>query len=315
MTTELPRDFKGIWIPREIWLDNRLSLLEKCIAVEIDSLDCGEEHCYAKPEHFEKLFNASTSTVAKAFAHLKKLGYWELVSFDGRPRVIKSNLKYSHGEFDRAGVSNLLGRGCKIYQGGSPRDSIEREIPLELPVKKEEEEKKKKQEASPPAPPSPVPSNKIPQRKKCPEEKSEMADRVFVTPSQHASLLKDAKGNLELVNAWYDRLSKWKISKEETGGRNDYRALIGWVRDAVKEDVAKKSHSPENRIQSSREFCEKIKKACPGIENRSGITFGNLYVEYAPSPYCVTEIKFTDHGFEEQVKGLARKLGYVLKDL
>ena len=33
------RDFKGIWIPREIWLNENLSLQEKAFIVEIDSLD------------------------------------------------------------------------------------------------------------------------------------------------------------------------------------------------------------------------------------------------------------------------------------
>ena len=30
---KLERDFKGIWIPKEIWLDDKLNLLEKCLLV------------------------------------------------------------------------------------------------------------------------------------------------------------------------------------------------------------------------------------------------------------------------------------------
>ncbi len=33
------RDFKGIWIPKEIWLSDQLSLMEKILLVEIHSLD------------------------------------------------------------------------------------------------------------------------------------------------------------------------------------------------------------------------------------------------------------------------------------
>jgi hypothetical protein len=33
------RDFKGIWIPKEIWLSKDLTLQEKVFYVEIDSLD------------------------------------------------------------------------------------------------------------------------------------------------------------------------------------------------------------------------------------------------------------------------------------
>ena len=36
------RDFKGIWIPKEIWLSEQLSLVEKVLFVEIHSLDFNE---------------------------------------------------------------------------------------------------------------------------------------------------------------------------------------------------------------------------------------------------------------------------------
>ena len=33
------RDFKGIWIPKEIWESEQLSIMEKVLFVEIHSLD------------------------------------------------------------------------------------------------------------------------------------------------------------------------------------------------------------------------------------------------------------------------------------
>jgi len=30
-----PRDFKGVWIPKEIWLSDQLSLMEKVLFVEM----------------------------------------------------------------------------------------------------------------------------------------------------------------------------------------------------------------------------------------------------------------------------------------
>ena len=39
------RDFKGIWIDRKIWLDNRLNALDKIILAEIDSLDATDDGC------------------------------------------------------------------------------------------------------------------------------------------------------------------------------------------------------------------------------------------------------------------------------
>ena len=47
----MERAFKGVWIPAEIWLNNQLSIQEKVILTEIDSLD-NEEGCFAGNKHF-----------------------------------------------------------------------------------------------------------------------------------------------------------------------------------------------------------------------------------------------------------------------
>lgn len=82
------RDFKGVWIPRDIWLSKELSAIEKVILVEIDSLD-NEEHCFASNEYFAEFCNCSVPTVTRAIKHLKELNYIEVSSFDGRHRLIK----------------------------------------------------------------------------------------------------------------------------------------------------------------------------------------------------------------------------------
>ena len=46
-----PRDFKGVWIPKRVFLDERLNAIEKIILIEIDSLDAEDsEGCYARNE-------------------------------------------------------------------------------------------------------------------------------------------------------------------------------------------------------------------------------------------------------------------------
>ena len=82
------RDFKGVWIPKEIWLNEELTLLEKIIFVEIDSLD-NENHCIAGNEYFADFCNCSESKVSKAIKKLKELNMIEEVSFDGRHRKIR----------------------------------------------------------------------------------------------------------------------------------------------------------------------------------------------------------------------------------
>lgn len=91
------RDFKGVWIPKEIWLNEELTLLEKIIFVEIDSLD-NENHCIAGNEYFAEFCNCSESKVSKAIKKLEDLNMVERLEFDGRHRklrVVKSAIKPS----------------------------------------------------------------------------------------------------------------------------------------------------------------------------------------------------------------------------
>lgn len=94
---EEKREFKGIWIPAEVWLDERLTALEKMILMEIDSLD-NDDNCYASNEHLAKFCQCSQSKVSSAIAKLKKLGYIRVKSFDGRKRILESCLTVSIGQ-------------------------------------------------------------------------------------------------------------------------------------------------------------------------------------------------------------------------
>lgn len=86
------RDFKGIWIPKEVWLDERLNALEKIILVEIDSLDGEESGCYASNAYLSEFCQCSETKVSTAINKLKGLGYIFEVAFDGRERILKTCL-------------------------------------------------------------------------------------------------------------------------------------------------------------------------------------------------------------------------------
>ncbi|MBS7390251.1 MAG: helix-turn-helix domain-containing protein, partial [Oscillospiraceae bacterium] len=86
------RDFKGIWIPKQIWLDKRLSALDKIILAEIDSLDCGERGCYASNRALSEFCQCSEAKITKSISKLISLGYLYIQSFDGRQRQIRSRL-------------------------------------------------------------------------------------------------------------------------------------------------------------------------------------------------------------------------------
>lgn len=88
---EYPRGFKGVFIPAEVYLDRRLSALDKIILTEISSLDV-EEGCYASNEYLAEFCQCSVSNVTKTISKLKELGYVKQVKSDGRKRWLKTYL-------------------------------------------------------------------------------------------------------------------------------------------------------------------------------------------------------------------------------
>lgn len=107
---EFNRDFKGVWIPRKVWLDDRLNMLEKGILTEIDSLDMSDSGCFASNKHIADFCQCTERSVSSAISKLIDLGYLELKSFDGRQRVLKSRVeKFSmqSRKNDKSATKNL----------------------------------------------------------------------------------------------------------------------------------------------------------------------------------------------------------------
>lgn len=96
------RDFKGVWIPKKVWLDTRLNALDKVILMEIDSLDQGEKGCYASNEHLAEFCQCSKTKVSTAISKLIECGYLYIQNFDGRKRKLKSSLS----NFERQNIKN-----------------------------------------------------------------------------------------------------------------------------------------------------------------------------------------------------------------
>lgn len=99
---ENERDFKGVWIPKAVWLDTRLNALEKIILTEIDSLDMSDKGCYASNKYIADFCQCSETKVSTAISKLIDFGYVYVQSFDGRQRVLKSSLS----NFERQNIRN-----------------------------------------------------------------------------------------------------------------------------------------------------------------------------------------------------------------
>ena len=91
----MQRDFKGIWIPAEIWLSEELSLMEKVLFVEIHSLD-NERGCFASNAYFAQFFRMSIRQIATYVAALKEKGFVTVTIENHNERTIRVTSKYAH---------------------------------------------------------------------------------------------------------------------------------------------------------------------------------------------------------------------------
>ena len=101
------RDFKGVWIPKEIWLNNDLTIMEKVFLVEIDSLD-NEDGCYASNKHFSEFFQLSKGRCSQIINSLKEKGY------------IKISYKRKDNQIEKRTIRvvNKLNTPIKYIKGG-----------------------------------------------------------------------------------------------------------------------------------------------------------------------------------------------------
>lgn len=122
MVTNNNRKFKGIWIPREIWLNKELSLQEKIFLVEIDSLS-GEEGCFASNRYFATFFNLSLRRTQGVLQGLKERNLifvnFEYDNNEINKRIIKIN---------KMEINNLYKNGMSKLTRGNITSDVERGV-------------------------------------------------------------------------------------------------------------------------------------------------------------------------------------------
>lgn len=107
------RQFKGIWIPAEIWLDRNLSWNEKILLLEVDSFTGNGQLCFFSNDYLAELLGVSDRQVRTYISHLVELGYLAQPVFDGRTRYLESRLGDFQAEWKSTsgqGGSKLPGR-------------------------------------------------------------------------------------------------------------------------------------------------------------------------------------------------------------
>jgi len=83
---------KGIWIPKKLYFDKRLTPLEKFILIEIDSLD-GKDGCCASNRYLANFCQCSVPKITQTIKKLSDLGYIEVTyvrgNSNGTDRIVR----------------------------------------------------------------------------------------------------------------------------------------------------------------------------------------------------------------------------------
>ena len=87
---EQKREFKGIWIIKDIWLSENLSVIEKMMLAEIDSFEKAKG-CFASNRYFAEFFKMSSRRVTQIVSSLETKGYIHTsFNYIGETKGIKS---------------------------------------------------------------------------------------------------------------------------------------------------------------------------------------------------------------------------------
>ena len=136
------REFKGIWIPKEIWLNKELKLIEKCFLVEIDSLD-NESGCFASNGYFAEFFGISKGRCSQIIKSLEE------------KKMIQIKYHYEGKQIIKR-VLNILKGGVYFSKGGCLENAKDNNTVInntlltykEKSIKKENSSKPKSQQST-----------------------------------------------------------------------------------------------------------------------------------------------------------------------
>ena len=186
------RSFRGVWIPRDIWLNKDLSITEKCFLAEIDSLGGSEEGCFASNQYFAEFFNLSKERARKIIGELNKKGYLEITL------TYKEDTK----EVDQR-IIKLIGYGHKQpYGQNQPGGTVKNDHYI-------------------------TKSDNIIKKEKPVRHKYGTYKHVLLTDKDMEKLV--TTYGKEVIDEYIDRMDNW-IELHGKTYKNYYLALINWLK-------------------------------------------------------------------------------------
>lgn len=106
---ENKRAFKGIWIPKEVWESKELTLQQKVMLVEIDSLD-NDDGCFASNKYFSDFFGISSGRVSQIINNLIGKGYLKVEYQKKDKQILGRIMKIQSPPYPQK-VFSILNRG------------------------------------------------------------------------------------------------------------------------------------------------------------------------------------------------------------
>jgi hypothetical protein len=126
------RVFKGVWIPKEIWINKELTWMEKLFLVEIDSLD-NEKGCFASNDYFSDFFNLTKGRCSQIINSLKDKKQI-IIEYEYEGKQIKKRI---------IKVFNILKGGIKYIKGGYLENAKDNNININNILSKDNKEHSK----------------------------------------------------------------------------------------------------------------------------------------------------------------------------
>lgn len=288
----ISRDFKGIWIPKEVWLDQSLSYFDKLLLAEIHSLD-GEDGCFVSNEYLCDFFNEQKRKIQDSLSKLKKLGYIYVESFDGRKRVMRANLtpKSVKSFFSTSAVqpSPSEDKSVKSFFSTSPVSDL---APLSYIENKEDNKVKQQQQAAVVVKDVVVvfsEKNQKPQSKKqkstlpktsIDPKKVNILEQYELSDAVHAEFLEKDLDCLEQANA----LTKHSLSRNEIS--NPSGMFVKAVRQQWKFTQNQQKIQKDKKDKENTEITEENKKIVKQVHEKLESSFHSDF-KFSISDRCV----------------------------
>lgn len=106
----ISRAFKGVWLPRFLYLDPRFSWSEKILLCEIDSLDVSEKGCYASNAYLAAFLGLKNpKTVSNMVSSLIDRGCVAVVWRNGPKRGLRSLIHRDTDGGDKGAPGKTVG--------------------------------------------------------------------------------------------------------------------------------------------------------------------------------------------------------------